>query len=188
VLVHLAQLISLDAAPPAGPAPLRVTFALGTTVKNITTWSIDYGDGARAGGTGAPPAQVSHTYASDGSYRVSFAVKPGSGNAVVAAFAQVTVGGGTPPVLGLTASPTSGPPPLRVTFTTTINVPGQIVSWQLRFGDGQTAGGPGRPPPTVGHTYARRGLFAAFLIVAQQQRYGGVQYIVPRGGLAISVG
>jgi PKD repeat protein len=162
-------------------------FALGTTVRNITTWSIDYGDGQHTGGLGTPPASVAHTYAKDGRYRVTFAVKPGSGNAVVATFAQVTVGAGTPPVLSLRASPTSGPHPLAVTFTTAVNIPGQIVSWQLRFGDGQTAGGPGKPPATVTHTYSRKGTFGAFLIVAQQQQYGGVQYTVPRGGLGIIV-
>jgi PKD repeat protein len=188
VSVHLAQLISLGANPPAGPAPLRVSFALGTTVKNITTWSVDFGDGQHTGGGGKPPVSVVHTYAKDGDYRVTFAVKPGSGNAVVATFAQVTVGAGTPPTLSLTASPTSGAHPLSVRFTTSVNIPGQIVSWQLRFGDGQTAGGPGKPPSTVLHTYSRRGTFGALLIVAQQQQYGGVQYIVPRGGLGITVG
>lgn len=187
VSVHQAQLISLSANPPSGPTPLRVTFALGTTVKNITTWSVDFGDGQHTGGGGKPPASVSHTYAKDGNYRVSFAVKPGSGNAVVATFAQVTAGAGNAPILSLTASPTSGSHPLRVTFTTQVNIPGKIVSWELRFGDGQTAAGQGKPPPTVSHTYSRKGIFGAFLIVAQQQQYGGVQYIVPRGGLGITV-
>jgi PKD repeat protein len=186
VSVHFAQLISLSANPASGPAPLRVTFTLGTTVKNITQWSVDFGDGHRVSGAGKPPASVTHTYAADGNYRASFAVKPGV-YALVATFAQVTVGAGTPPVLSLTANPTSGRHPLSVTFTTQVNIPGHIVSWVLRFGDGQSAGGQGRPPATINHTYGRAGTYGAYLIVAQQQQYGGVQYIVPRGGLGIYV-
>jgi len=129
---------------------------------------------------------VSHSYAKAGSHRAVFAVKPGQ-YALVAAFAQVTVGGGNPPTLSLTATPTSGKHPLAVQFALGTNIPGQIVSWQLQFGDGQRAGGSGKPPATVAHTYAKAGTYAAFLVVAQQQQYGGVQFIVPRGGLIVTV-
>ena len=179
-------LMSFAAQPTSGNPPLRVTFTLGTAVKNITTWSVDFGDGQHTAGAGKPPATVSHTYAKAGTYAANFAVKPGA-YAVVAAFAQVTVGGGTPPTLSLTASPTSGTHPLGVTFTLGSNVPGQVVSWQLQFGDGSQKGGTGRPPATVSHTYAKAGTYLAFLVVSQQQQYGGVQYIVPRNGLAVTV-
>ena len=102
--------------------------------------------------------------------------------------AQVTVGGGTPPVLSLTAKPTSGKHPLSVTFTLATSIPAQLVSWEVIFGDGSRQTGQGAPPATVTHTYAKAGTYAAFLVVAQQQQYGGVQYTAPRGGLAISVG
>jgi PKD repeat protein len=189
VSVATAPLMSFTATPASGNPPLKVTFGLGTTVvaQSITSWSVDFGDGQHAGGSGKPPASVSHTYAAAGSYKATFAVKPGA-YAVVATFAQVTVGGGTPPVLSLSASPTSGKHPLAVRFTLGSNIPGTIVSWQLQFGDGQRAGGSGKPPASVSHTYAKAGTYAAFLVVAQQQQYGGVQYVVPRGGLAISVG
>ena len=186
VSVATQPLMSLKAQPAAGNPPLRVTFALGTTVQNITTWTLDFGDGQHAGGGGKPPASVSHTYTKAGSYKATFSVKPGA-YALVFTVAQVTVGGGTPPVLSLTASPTSGKAPLHVTFTLGTNIPGTIVSWVLVFGDGFRQQGSGRPPATVSHTYAKRGTFAAFLSVAQQQHYGGVQYTVPRGGLVISV-
>src|SRR4029077_6444389 len=110
------SLMSFDAAPASGNPPLKVTFTLGTSVKNITTWSVDFGDGQHTGGVGKPPASVSHTYTKAGTYAANFAVKPGA-YAVVAAFAQVTIGGGTPPTLSLTASPTSGTHPLNVTFS-----------------------------------------------------------------------
>ena len=179
-------LMAFTATPATGNPPLKVTFALGTIVQSITTWSLDFGDGQHTGGGGKPPASVSHTYTTAGSFRATFVVKPGH-YALVAAFAQVTVGGGTPPTLSLTAAPTSGRHPLAVTFRLGSNIPGQIVSWQLQFGDGFRSGGSGRPPASVAHTYTRAGTYAAFLIVAQQQHYGGVQYIVPRGGLIVSV-
>ena len=179
-------LMGFTAKPASGSPPLKVTFTLGTSVKNITTWSVDFGDGQHTGGAGKPPASVSHTYAKAGTFNANFAVKPGA-YAVVAAFAQVVVGGGTPPTLSLTASPTSGKHPLAVTFTLGSNIPGQVVSWQLQFGDGQRAGGSGKPPASVSHTYAKAGNYLAFLVVSQQQQYGGVQFIVPRTGLLVSV-
>lgn len=179
-------LMSFAASPASGNPPLKVTFTLGTSVVNIATWSVDFGDGQHTGGGGKPPATVTHTYAKAGSYRATFAVKPGS-YALVASFAQVTVGGGTPPVLSLSATPTSGSHPLSVRFTLGTNIPGTIVSWELVFGDGARQSGSGKPPPTVSHTYAKVGTYGAYLVVAQQQHYGGVQYIVPRGGLAITV-
>jgi PKD repeat protein len=186
VSVHVAQLISVTANPASGPPPLRVSFSLSTTAKSVTGWTLDYGDGSHASGAGNPPASLAHTYSSAGGYRVILTVKVGQ-NVLLATVAQVTVGGGTPPVLSLTATPTSGAPPLHVTFSTSVNIPGKIVSWELRFGDGQTAAGPGKPPTTVSHTYSRRGTYAAYLLVSQQQQYGGVLYVYPRGGLIIGV-
>ena len=179
-------LATFTASPATGNPPLKVTFSLGTSVQNITTWTVDFGDGQTTGGGGKPPASVSHTYTKAGSFRATFVVKPGQ-YALVAAFAQVTVGGGNPPTLSLTVAPSSGKHPLAVTFVLGSNIPGQIVSWQLQFGDGGRAGGSGKPPATVAHTYAKAGTYAAFLVVAQQQQYGGVQYIVPRGGLIVTV-
>ena len=179
-------LMSFAASPASGSLPLKVTFTLGTSVVNITTWAVDFGDGQRTGGGGKPPASVTHTYTKAGTYRATFSVKPGQ-YALVASFAQVTAGGGTPPVLSLSASPTSGSHPLKVTFTLGTNIPGTIVSWELVFGDGSRTSGSGKPPATVSHSYAKAGTYGAYLVVAQQQQYGGVQYIVPRGGLAVTV-
>lgn len=180
------SLMSFTAKPASGNPPLRVTFGLGTSVRNITTWVVSFGDGTQTGGAGKPPASVSHTYAKAGTYVANFVVKPGA-YALVAAYAQVVVGGGTPPTLSLTASPTSGAHPLSVTFTLGSNIPGRVVSWQLLFGDGRQATGSGRPPATVQHTYAKAGTFLAVLLVSQQQAYGAVQFAVPRNGLAITV-
>jgi PKD repeat protein len=91
-------------------------------------------------------------------------------------------------VLSITAAPSSGKHPLGVRFTLRTSIPAELVSWEVIFGDGTRATGQGAPPASVTHTYAKAGRYAAYLVVAQQQRYGGVQYTAPRGGLAISVG
>ncbi|MGH3000336.1 MAG: PKD domain-containing protein, partial [Gaiellaceae bacterium] len=135
VMVHLHPLISLTVQPPSGKAPLKVTFTTDTSIQKPVEWSLDFGDGTTpARGPGAPPATVSHTYAKDGNYKASLAIKPSS-LSLVATFATVTVGGGTPPVLSIKASPASGKVPLKVTFTTVENVPPKVVSWKIDFGD-----------------------------------------------------
>jgi PKD repeat protein len=187
VSVHAQALISVVASPSSGKAPLAVTFALGTSIKNAASWAVDFGDGAaRAVGTGAPPVSLSHTYRKDGSYRVTFSVKVGA-YAAYSTFAQVTVGAGSAATLTLGASPASGTHPLTVTFTMTTTIPG-IASWVIKFGDGLQQSGSGAPPATVTHTYTKKGTYLVFFIEAQQQQYGGVQYTVPRGGLPIVVG
>src|SRR3954454_15817530 len=56
VLIENEALMRLAANPTSGPAPLKVTFTLGTSVRNIQTWALDFGDGTpKAGGAGAPP-------------------------------------------------------------------------------------------------------------------------------------
>jgi len=189
VLVHFAQMISLTANPASGPTPLRVTFGLGTTVANINSWVLDFGDGQHAGSAGKPPASVAHSYTKDGGFKVTFVVKYGANApyALVYTVAQITAGAGTPPILGVAASPTSGTHPLAVKFTIGTTIPGVIVSWVMKFGDGYQQSGHGKPPSSVSHTYAKKGTFLAFLVVSQQQQYGGVQYVVPRNGLAIQV-
>lgn len=186
VSVHLAQLISLTANPASGASPLRLTFGLGTSVVKITTWALDFGDGVHTGGAGKPPASVTHSYTKDGNFKATFSVKPGA-YALVYTVAQITVGAGTPPILGVSVAPSSGTHPLAVKFTIGTTIPGVIVSWVMKFGDGYQQNGQGKPPTSVSHTYTKKGVYLAYLVVSQQQQYGGVQYIVPRNGLPIQV-
>ena len=187
VSAQAAPLVSMTPSPTSGAPPLAVTFQLATTVQNVTSWGIDFGDGEKGGGQGDPPKVVYHTYKKAGTYKPQFAVKPGQ-YALVYTVAQITVGGGTAPVLSITSTPTSGKHPLAVKFTLTTSIPAELVSWEVIFGDGSRATGQGAPPASVTHTYAKAGTYAAYLVVAQQQKYGGVQYTAPRGGLAVSVG
>ncbi len=187
VAVRGAPLISMIPTPASGSPPLEVAFALSTTAQGVTSWGVDFGDGRKRTGVGRPPATVHHTYKKAGTYLTQLSVTPGQ-LSLVYTVAQVTVGGGRPPALRLTARPTSGKPPLQVRFTLATSIQAQLVSWQLIFGDGWTASGHGPPPATIAHTYAKAGTYAAFLVVTQQHRYGGVRYTAPRGGLAIVIG
>jgi PKD repeat protein len=176
----------MTANPASGASPLRVTFGLGTTVVNITTWTLDFGDGSHTSGGGKPPVSVTHSYAKDGNFKATFSVKPGA-YALVYNVAQITVGAGTPPIVGVAAAPSSGTHPLAVKFTIGTTIPGVIVSWVMKFGDGYQQNGQGKPPASVSHIYTKKGVYLAFLVVSQQQQYGGVQYTVPRNGLVIQV-
>jgi PKD repeat protein len=62
--------------------------------------------------------------------------------------------------LGLTASPSSGAPPLAVSFTLTVNPSTAAVSsvdWD--FGDGESA--PNTPQLTISHIYSRSATWTA---------------------------
>src|SRR5205085_12177931 len=88
-----------------------------------------------------------------------------------------TLGGGTPPppppppvnqppVVTVSANPTSGVAPLPVSFSQTSSDPdGSIASYSRTFGDGQTA-----TQPYPSHTYSSTGTYTAQLTVTENQR------------------
>jgi hypothetical protein len=63
-------LITLALMAGANGQPRTVGLALATlNPGGISTWQVRFGDGTKTGGTGRPPASVTHTYAHGGSYR-----------------------------------------------------------------------------------------------------------------------
>jgi PKD repeat protein len=63
-------LITLAVMAGAGGRPRTIGFALATlNPGGISTWQVLFGDGTKTGGTGRPPASVTHTYARSGTYR-----------------------------------------------------------------------------------------------------------------------
>lgn len=121
------------AAAPTTTAPTTTTTALPTAAATTTTT----GPGATT--TSTRPGTTTTTIATG--------PKPATAPAVA------------PPTAVLTASPTSGRPPLTVTFdgsqSRTSDPSVTIASWRLDFGDGTPpATGIGPPPsPTATHTY-----------------------------------
>jgi len=156
--------------PMSGPAPLDVTFDLFVKLPQpVVRWQVAYGDGQVDQGEGAPPDTVDHTYDGDGVYQATLLVylaPPYTGTAIgLLTQATVKVGDNPGVLMSLVAKPRSGRAPLKIVFTATVNLDQPPVRWQLLYGDGLQTEGTGKPPRFLGHTYARKGIFRAILIV-----------------------
>jgi PKD repeat protein len=140
---------SFTADPMSGTAPLSVTFKDTSSGESITTWLYNFGDGS----TSAEKDPV-HIYNTAGTYTASLTVTNSAGSST--AFTTVTVNPPLP-VASFTASPTSGPAPLAVSFTDTSS---DATSWSWTFGDGASSSD--RNPV---HTYSSAGTYTAKLTV-----------------------
>ena len=90
-----------------------MTFALSSP--KVVQWRVDFGDGQSKVGIGQPPSSLSHTYKAKGDYKPRLTVIT-SPTAITSSSATTSVQVGT--VLAtFTASPATGNPPLKVTFT-----------------------------------------------------------------------
>jgi PKD repeat protein len=157
------------AAPAAGQA---VAFSATPSTGNPTGWTWDFGDGSPYG----EGAQVSHTYAQTGSYRVQLSItKPG--NCAPAPFCEasltktVVVGTGEPPLganfntsasciseFGLNVCTTAAGQAVTFTSTSTGNPTSQTWS----FGDGGAGNG-----ASVTHTFQTAGTFTVTLNIGK---------------------
>ncbi len=158
------------ANPMAGPAPLDVEFDLFVNLPQpIVRWQVAFGDGQVAEGQGAPPASVDHSYTDDGVYQVAFTgyFGPPFTSTAIRLITQTTVKVGDDPdvLMSLVAQPRTGKAPLKVVFRPKVNLGKPPVRWEIVYGDGLTADGTGKPPSFLGHTYARKGVYRAILIV-----------------------
>jgi len=134
-----------------GQVPLTVSFT-DQSSGNPTAWSWVFGDG----GTSTLQNPV-HTYQAPGTYTVSMTAAGPRGADTITRTDLVVVTN-PPPVASFTASTTSGPAPLSVTFTDTST--GSVTSHVWRFGDGN---GSGQQNPT--HTYTQAGTYSVVLTV-----------------------
>lgn len=112
-----------EARPPAGAAPLTVSFLLNVSgAQGATTVAISYGDGQSGTSADAP-----HTYATPGSYTAAFDVRTQTQSARCSASVTVTGGSGgptgnQPPNAVFKSNPVvsggkiTGPSPLTVSF------------------------------------------------------------------------
>lgn len=147
-----------SANPRSGTRPLDVQFtdlsAQGTYA--IHSWLWDFGDGATSTQT-----NPSHAYALPGVYTVSLTVTTDAGGSTETKPAYIQVAGGSGPIASFSATPTSGMPPLTVSFTDTSS-PGDasITDWHWDFGDGGTSAA--RHPV---HGYQQPGVFTVQLTV-----------------------
>lgn len=146
-----------SATPMSGAAPLSVQFTDNSKVNSggsITSWKWDFGDGYTSS-----LKSPSHTYNAAGVYTATL-IASNSGGSSQPKSATITVTNTLkPPVAAFSASPTSGNPPLTVTFTDQSTE--SPTSWSWNFGDGTTSTIQG---PT--HTYSSAGVYTVTLIAS----------------------
>ncbi|MCL2458243.1 MAG: PKD domain-containing protein [Desulfobulbus sp.] len=163
--------ISSSAA--VGSAPLVIHFdgsGSTTTSATITSCTWSFGDGDSATG-----ATASHTYLSAGTYAVTLSVADSKGQSNSASLPVIVIASATAskaPKAVISATTTSGPAPLTVTFNggSPTDSDGRIVNYVWNFGDGSgTATG-----QSVTHTYTTAATFIATLQVTDDQGAVGI--------------
>jgi phosphodiesterase/alkaline phosphatase D-like protein len=155
-----------------GPTPLTVTFdGSGSSDSDgtIQSWSITFGDGGSASGTGAPGvAFAAHTYNTACNCNAVLTVTDNVG-ATGSISVGIHVTTNQVPVASLVVTPASGTVPVNVSFDGSASVdPDNIPlkSWSLDFADGSTpAAGTGAVPNAIPHTYTAPGTYNAKLTV-----------------------
>jgi phospholipase C len=150
--------------PISGADPFSVVFDGSHTSAGssaLASWSLDFGDGKSASGTGAPPAVIKHTYITAGSFTAHLHVVD-QANATGDDTIAVTVGP-TPPHAWIQGNEPLGFDKLAEVFDASESSPGH---WTIDFGDGtKTKSGNGTPPAAIKHSYKHVGIYTTTLTV-----------------------
>ncbi|MCF7889760.1 PKD domain-containing protein [Candidatus Bipolaricaulota bacterium] len=152
---------SFTASPTSGEAPLEVSFdASGANDPDgsIDSYNWDFGDGTTGSGV-----TVNHTYDSSGSYTVQLTVTDDEGsNDTASETIDVSTASNQSPTAEFSYDPSSGYPPLEVTFdaTDSSDPDGSIVSYSWDYDDG--SGGSGA---ITTHTFYDSGVYDVTLTV-----------------------
>jgi parallel beta-helix repeat protein len=173
-----SPICALSVHPDSGYAPLSVTFSMDANDPDgsLVSWSLDINNDGTVeySGTGNPSSTQPHTYNTPGIYTSRFTVidNQGSTSTDTVTISAIEITENQAPMCSITASPTSGQTPLRVTFTMTGSDPdGSISSWSLQTDSDGTPDytGSGNPPETLQHTYTNTGTYTAKLTVTDNQ-------------------
>lgn len=144
--------------PYTGTEGQQVTFdGSASTDPDGTIVSYDWDFGDLSTGTGVNP---SHTYAQNGTYTVTLTVTDDDG-ATDTDTTTATIAD-TEPTADFSGTPTTGAPPLSVSFTDESTAYDNIVSWSWTFGDGETSTDQN---PT--HTYDTEGTYTVTLTISE---------------------
>jgi PKD repeat protein len=147
-----APAANFSASPTSGPASLMVKFT-DTSTGNITTWLWNFGDGSTS-----PAQNPVKIYAKSGTYTVSLTVNgPGGENTATKINYISVTSSDLAPVANFSASPTSGPAPLAVTFT---NSSTNATSYSWDFNGDSTTDSTAQNPA---HTYTTAGAYTVSL-------------------------
>ncbi len=143
-------------SPVLGVNTLDVTF-MDATVGTVTTYAWDFGD------TGTSSLQdPDHSYSAPGIYTVSLTVTGEGGTKTETKKSYIIVEDDLPVAADFSADPTSGDPPLEVSFTDLST--GVPTSWSWTFGDGDAST---ERNPT--HTYQNPGTYEVELTVTDSE-------------------
>jgi len=146
---------NFSGTPTHGAAPLTMNFTNSSTgVYTNSAWT--FGDGGSLTNTGTT---ASYLYTTPGTYTVNLIVN-GPGGSATNMWADYIVVTNPPPAAGFSGTPTSGPPPLLVTFTNTSTWSYTNSEWT--FGDGGSLTNTGT---TASYTYNNLGTYTVELIV-----------------------
>ena len=152
---------SFSADPTSGEAPLEVSFNASNSSDpdgSINSYDWDFDDGSTGSGE-----TVNHTYDSTGDYNVELTVTDNDGDKETE-MKTITVSssGNEAPTAEFSYNPSSGYPPLEVTFDATdSNDPdGSIVSYSWDFDDGTIGSG-----TITEHAFQESGVYDVILTV-----------------------
>ena len=121
-------------SPTEGSSPLEVQFKDASVGKNLTQWKWSFGDG-----TTSTDRNPKHSYSENGKYTVSLTVMNREGKEDTATKIGYIKVKSSRIIADFTASPTSGPGPLKVMFYDKSG--GSPTNWFWDFGDGYTSTG-----------------------------------------------
>jgi hypothetical protein len=144
---------NFSASPTSGISPLEASFTNSST-GDYTTCTWTFGDGGTSNDCNNP----THTYTAAGVYTVALTVSGPGGTDTLTRIDYITVY--EPVNASFTGSPTSGAPPLLVTFTNQSSGDYDTCFWD--FGDGGTSDDCSNP----GHTYTQAGGYTVSLTVS----------------------
>jgi len=167
--------VTLNAAPLSGTTPLQVTAAATATDSGpISAVELDWGDGTTPFSGASFPATLEHIYTEPGSHTLTARAVDDQGGSGIAIAAVLVSAPPVPPTCLLVATPSEGPRPLGVSFALTgSDSDGEIVTWNLDFGDGSPPWSANAVAGPVVHTYDRAGRFVALLTVVDNTGASG---------------
>ena len=123
--------------PAGNVAPADVVFS--TNGSSGDSYTLEFGDGDKTEGSGAPPASITHHYAAPQAYTAKLTVRNSSGSASDSNSQTFTLVAKQQLTALLQVSASEGTSPLEVTIDGCHSVPGnghRIASFTVDFGDG----------------------------------------------------
>lgn len=176
--VSVGFTVSVVADPPAGPAPLLVSFNATPSVGDASTARWQFGDGASWNGSGPRALTPSHSYSSPGVFLATVTVTEGVSSASGSTEVDVQA---SALMVGVVANVTNGTAPLSVSFEGSASGgSGTYSSVNWSFGDG----GVGASAVLV-HTFRTAGFYDVVLTVTDSNGVRGTGSVFIRVNSAL---